>query len=148
MSHGHQPKHQGVERPAPPTSGSGVIPPSDSINPARVLAIYEDHIARLQEEVGSWRLAAEQAKAEKAALSARVDTLTFAMRNGRHAAMGGNAARSTAELLRWGAEYLRRSYAEKPYREPLSPDPEVLSERASMLEAADRMMHAALYPED
>lgn len=143
MTHDHQPKNQPDNRPTPPTTGSAVIPPSGHVDLARVLAIYEDHIARLQEEAGSWRSTAERLKAEKAVLSARVDTLTIAMRNARDCAAGGNAKKSTAEMLRFLADYAVGGWAQSGM-----PTKNDILDRASRLDAADRMMRAALYPED
>ncbi|WP_232629110.1 hypothetical protein [Methylobacterium sp. Leaf118] len=96
----------------------------------------------MQEEAGSWRRVAERVEAEKAVLSARVDTLTIAMRNGRHCALGGNADKSTAEMLRFLADHAPegRALSEMPTKNDIL-------DRASRLENADRMMRAALYPE-
>lgn len=140
---GHQPKQQADDRSTPPTTGSAVIPPSGHVDLARVLAIYEDHIARLQEETGSWRSTAERLKAEKAVLSARVYTLTIAMQNARDCAAGGNAQKSTAEMLRFLANPAPDGRVR--YEMPTKSD---ILDRASRLDTADRMMRAALYPED
>ena len=141
MTHGHQPKHAGEPRPTPPTSGSGVQPPHTAIDTARILSIYEDHIARLQEEAGSWRRATERLDAEKTLLSDRVDTLTNVMRNGRHCAMGGNADASTAEMLRFLAKHVPEFQLGAG-----APTMADILDRACRLETADRMMRAALYP--
>lgn len=120
-----------------PASG---LNPSD-FDPSRILAIYEDHIARLQEEAGSWRRVAERVEGEKRVLLSNLDRYSNALRNARHAASGGNALRSTADMLRWLADH---KAGLGPVGEP--PSLSVARDRACMLDAAVGMMHGALSP--
>jgi hypothetical protein len=105
--------------------------------------ICEDNIARLQEQNASYLCVVERLEAEKAAANARVSRLEIALRNARHAATGGNAKKGTAELLRWIAGRWDIQAVEVG-----APTKRIISDRASMLDAADQMMQSALSTED
>lgn len=71
MSYGHQPKHQGAERPTPPTGGSGVIPAGHD----RVAALLED-AARSEQHRNDLMDRIVMLKVEVGAERRRADDLT------------------------------------------------------------------------